>query len=406
MNVSDGPYLNQILHAPSKASDDRDQLKGWRISLFLGSLAKKNSLFHLPSGGNRYLKQRVLTALRHETPDVVPCYDSLDDSHVIKVMGKKQCTTETKVACYKKLGFDGIPAKTKTFEKASKLDSKERLIVIDEWNRKYIYTEKHMKFYSNGVMTPEESLSFEWPDPENQERYNEIKEIVKLAGNELAVVGIVGGPFERSVLGFGLSRFLPMLLKRNSIVAKHMEKVRDYWIEAGKIEIEIGVDAIMVTDDYAYKHGPFFSPNLFKDTILPLLKAEVASFRKQGIPVIHHSDGDVTMLLPLLVDTGIDGIHSLEPSAGMDIGKVKKEYGRRLTLVGNIDSGNLLSFGVPRQVEEVVKETIAMAAPQGSYILSSSNSLHYGCRLGNIIAMLKAAKKYGKYPHLAKANEK
>jgi uroporphyrinogen decarboxylase len=358
------------------------------------------------SGGNGCLKERVLTALRHETPDFVPCYDSLDDSHVAKVMGKQQCNTETKVACYKKLGFDGIPAKTKTFEKISKVDGKGRLTVIDEWNRKYIYTEKRTKFYSNGAMTPDELLRFEWPDPENQERYKEIMEIVKLSGDDLAVIGIVGGPFERSLLGFGISRFLPMLLKDNSIVTRYMEKVRDYWTRVGKIEIEIGVDAIMVTDDYAYKHGPYFSPKLFKDMILPLLKAEVASFRKQGVPVIHHSDGNVTMLLPSLVEAGIDGIHSIEPSAGMDIGKVKKEYGNRLTLVGNIDSGILLSFGTPRQVEEVVKETIAKAAPHGSYILSSSNSLHYGCKLKNIIAMLQAAKKYGKYPHLASANEK
>jgi len=352
------------------------------------------------------MKQRLLAALRHEIPDTVPCYDSLDDSHILSVMRRKQCTTDMRVACYKKLGFDGIPAKTKTFEKESKLDNKGRLTMIDEWNRRYVYTEKHIKFYSSGGMSAEEFLSFEWPDPERQERYDEVRETVKLAGNELAVVGILGGPFERSLLGWGFTRFLSMLLKGNGTVLKHMEKVRDYWIRAGRIEIETGVDAIMITDDYAFKHGPFFSPKLFSEAIQPLLKTEVASFKKQGIPVIYHSDGNITMLLPLLVETGIDGIHPIEPSAGMDIGKVKNEYGSRLTLVGNIDSGALLSFGTPQQVQQVVRETIAKAAPHGSYILSSSNSLHYGCRLENIIAMLQAAKKYGKYPHLTLANEK
>jgi len=334
-------------------------------------------------------------------PDIVPCYDSLDDSHIKRVMGKKQTTSDTKVACYKKLGFDGIPAKTKTFEKESKLGNKGRLTMIDEWNRIYIYTEKHIKFYSNGAMSTEEFPSFKWPDPERQERYDEVRETVKLAGRGLAVIGVVGGPFERSVLGWGFTRFLSMLLKGNRIALKHMEKVGDYWIRVGRIEIETGVDAIMITDDYAFKHGPFFSPKLFRDAILPLLKAEVTAFKNKGVPVIHHSDGNITSLLPFLLESGIDGIHSIEPSAGMDIGKVKSEYGSRLTLVGNIDSGVLLSFGTPQQVQQTVRETIAKAAPHGSYILSSSNSLHYGCKLENIIAMLRSVKKYGKYPHLA-----
>jgi uroporphyrinogen decarboxylase len=343
------------------------------------------------------LKERVLTALHHGIPDIVPIYDSLDDSHVMKVMNLDRSSADARVSCYKKLGFDAIPAKTKTFQSKLKRDQKGRQVVIDEWNRQYVYTEGQIKFYSNGVMTREEFSGFKWPNPDDPERYDEIARVTKLAGDDLAVIGVVSGPFEKAVLAWSFDRFLPMLLKREGIALQHLEKVRDYWIRVGKREKEIGVDAIMITDDYAFKRGPFFSPRLFQDTILPLLRDEVHAFKKLGIPVIHHSDGNTTLLLPLLAETGIDGIHSIEPTAGMDIGILKKEYGKRLTLIGNIDSGELLSFGTPDEVEHVVRDTIARAAPGGSYILSSSNSLHYACKLENIIAMLSAAKKYGKY---------
>jgi uroporphyrinogen decarboxylase len=49
-------------------------------------------------------------------------------------------------------------------------------------------------------------------------------------------------------------------------------------------------------------------------------------------------------------------------------------------------------------VKESVKDTIAQAAPGGGYIISSSNSIHPGCKPENYIAMVEAARKYGKYP--------
>jgi uroporphyrinogen-III decarboxylase len=318
------------------------------------------------------------------------------------IMNDRKPSEEIRVACYRKLGFDAIPVKTKSFVKSFKRDDRSRLLIIDEWNREYVYTEPQIKFYSRGVMRVEDVRDHEWPDPEKPERYAEVREVTRYAGEQLAVVGIVGGPFEKSVMGFGFDRFLPMLLREDKVAFEYMERVKNYWLEVGKRELEIGVDAIMITDDYAFKHGPFFSPRLFERHILPLLKDEINGFKKLGAPVIHHSDGNISLLLPLLLGAGIDAIQSIEPTAGMDIGMVKREYGEKLALVGNIDSGILLSFGVPSEVEQVVKRTISAAAPGGSYVLSSSNSLHYGCRLENILAMLAAGKRYGVYPQLAK----
>ena len=348
------------------------------------------------------LKERFLTAINHGQPDAVPLFDSLDDSHVMTIMNNMHLTAQLRVACYKKLGFDAIPVKTRSFAKESRHDDRSRLVVIDEWKRRYVYTEPQIKFYSGGAIDAQDLTNYEWPNPDNPERYAELREVTRHAGEELSVVGIVGGPFERSVLGFGFDHFLPMLLREDRVALEYMRKVRDYWLEVGKREFEIGVDAIMITDDYAFKHGPFFSPKLFERLILPLLREEVRGFKKLGVPVIHHSDGNISLLLPLLLDAGIDAIQSIEPTAGMDIGKVKREYGGRLALVGNIDSGILLSFGTPNEVEETVIRTMSEAAPGGSYVLSSSNSLHYGCKLENIRTMLAAGKKYGVYPRLTK----
>ena len=57
--------------------------------------------------------------------------------------------------------------------------------------------------------------------------------------------------------------------------------------------------------------------------------------------------------------------------------------------------------GSEEEVREAVRETIRTAAPGGGYIISSSNSIHPGVKPENYIAMIKAAREFGRYPIVA-----
>jgi uroporphyrinogen decarboxylase len=81
----------------------------------------------------------------------------------------------------------------------------------------------------------------------------------------------------------------------------------------------------------------------------------------------------------------------------MDIAEVKKKYGDRLTLIGNV-SNELLQNGTPTEVAARTKELIKTLAPGGGYCLSSGNSVPDWARIENYKAMIEAAAKYGSYP--------
>jgi uroporphyrinogen decarboxylase len=119
-----------------------------------------------------------------------------------------------------------------------------------------------------------------------------------------------------------------------------------------------------------------------------------------GAYVIKHTDGNITPILDMFVDAGIDGLHPLDPEAGMDIAAVKELYVGRICVIGNIDTGRLLSESSPRDVDTEVKRIIQSVAPGGGYIISSANSIHVKVRPENYEAMLRAARKYGNYEHL------
>jgi uroporphyrinogen decarboxylase len=82
----------------------------------------------------------------------------------------------------------------------------------------------------------------------------------------------------------------------------------------------------------------------------------------------------------------------------MDIGWVKKHYGDRITRLGNIDCGHLLTFGTKQEVEQSVRDIIRVASPGGGHVFSSSNSIHSGVSPETFWAMIDAVKRYGTYP--------
>ena len=117
---------------------------------------------------------------------------------------------------------------------------------------------------------------------------------------------------------------------------------------------------------------------------------------------MKHSDGNLWLILDMILDAGPDALNPLEPVAGMDMSAVKAHCGDRVCLVGNIDCGALLSHGTVEEVEKAVRECIATGGPGGGLILCSSNSIHSSVKPENYLVMVRAGRKYGKYPLYAK----
>ncbi len=101
---------------------------------------------------------------------------------------------------------------------------------------------------------------------------------------------------------------------------------------------EVEVDAFTFNEDFAYKNGPLISPQIFREFFLPRYKIVCEYLRKHGVKVIElDSDGNTEVLIPLMLEAGINCHWPLESAAGMDPVKLHKEYGKDLALVGGID---------------------------------------------------------------------
>lgn len=205
----------------------------------------------------------------------------------------------------------------------------------------------------------------------------------------------IPGPF--SLLG-GLSSFLDFLGYTQAYPEeiKQLATVTGKWLEA-LIErcIKAGAQGIVINEDLAYDRGPWIAESAFRKIFFPALGEMVRFTQKRGVPILLHSDGNIRSLLPDVVDMGFDGIHSLQPSAGMRLVEVKAEYGTRLCLMGNLDCDYLLPQGSIEEIKTATLETLRVGAPEGGFIFSScAGILSAEWPAENVLAMYRAAENF------------
>jgi uroporphyrinogen decarboxylase len=120
----------------------------------------------------------------------------------------------------------------------------------------------------------------------------------------------------------------------------------------------------------AFKTAPFFSPKVFRQLVMPRYRR---LREKVTLTWVIHSDGNMFPFMDDLVSLGIVGIHPNEKGA-MNIREVKRRYGDRICVLGNVDL-NLLGMATAEEVDEEVRELIRDIGPGGGYIVASGNSL-------------------------------
>ena len=151
---------------------------------------------------------------------------------------------------------------------------------------------------------------------------------------------------------------------------------------------KLGFDAVLVGDDYGFNSGPFMSPAAFRRVFFPALKHICDVAHANGIFLICHSCGDLRLILPDMIEAGIDVYQGIQPIE--DIAGLKRDFGKEVCLWGGVSNHDLV-LASPDEIRRQVKESIAACAPGGGFILGSSHSITVQTPLANILAYFEAA---------------
>ena len=106
------------------------------------------------------------------------------------------------------------------------------------------------------------------------------------------------------------------------------------------------------------------------------------------MPFIFHSDGNLFQVMDDLINCGINALHPIEPNA-MDAAILKKEYGKNICIIGNINL-DILSRGSIKEIEKLTLSRLEKLWDYGGYCPGSSNSIANYVSLENYNAMLRS----------------
>lgn len=149
-------------------------------------------------------------------------------------------------------------------------------------------------------------------------------------------------------------------------------------------------DMVGFAEDMSYNNGPMLSRELFNEFLLPYYKRTIPTIKGLGIKVLVDTDGDVTSMIPWLMDAGIEGVYPLERQAGVDLAKIRKLF-PRLIMMGGYDK-MVMSKGEAEMRAEF--ERLLPVMRSGGFIPSVDHQTPPGVSLENFRTYMRLFREY------------
>jgi hypothetical protein len=386
--------------------------------------------------------ERVTAALELREPDRVPTFDLMMDSISYEILGKKpgvldRLMSDPRLApvldraipllrkspapasalidwasdgaveglawaaaeAAVKIGFDSIAAnyvpvfRQQDSRKTTDIFGREYAVTVDK--RGFLALPTYM---GGLIQSPDDWNAWDKrPLFRLPEKYNGVFSRIQAEyGDRVFIFGLCWGLFECAWEPLGFERFVVAARKEKDFVKRMIKFHTDLNCSMIEAFADAGLPGCLFADDLAYKSGPMLNPRTLEELFGDGYRRVTETAHSLGMKIVIHSCGNTASLLGWLADCGFDGVHPLEPTAGVDLAAAKKEVGDRICLVGNIDISYVLVKGSREEVYEAVRGAIADAGSGGGFILAADHS-HEDVSAERLRWMLEAGREYGRY---------
>lgn len=241
---------------------------------------------------------------------------------------------------------------------------------------------------------------YPWPNPAWTD-VSHIRAEAESYGGRYAILGGDWSPFWHDLIDLlGMEWLCYLMYDQPELIDAVLQHLVDYYAAVSQRIFEAAgsaIDIFFIGNDFGSQKGPLLSEALFRRFIMPHLARLVDLGHAFGLKVMLHCCGGIAELIPAMIETGLDGLHAVQPSCrGMDLRRLKAEFGDRILFNGAIDSHHVLLGMTPDGVRQATREVLEIMMPGGGYVAGASHdTILEETSVENVLAMFDAIRECG-----------
>ncbi len=348
-------------------------------------------------------RDRVLTALNHETPDRCPMQISFTPEFASRLKADLKMgggtlhnphgggnTYELERALDEDLLLTSVGWANSYYQEAADY--------FDEWGIGWKSAEYATPYgvgrYTEMIYHPladdRAIANYRPPDPNRPELYREAEWVLRTFKDEYWIVGVTVTTMFECAWGLrGYERMLSDFALNPDLAECLLDIPYHYHLTAAKRLTQMGVDMIWIGDDVGAQHAMLISPKMWRRFLKPRMANFIAELKaiNPQVKVAYHSDGTIYPIIPDLIEIGLDVLNPIQP-ASMDPVRLKQDFGDRLCFWGSMDEQHTLPFGSPADVQAEVQTRLNTIGRNGGLILGPTHHVQLDTPLDNFWAMV------------------
>ena len=226
-----------------------------------------------------------------------------------------------------------------------------------------------------------------------EEFENAIAKVKEESGSYILAI-IYGSHFEKANAARGIEQFLGDLGGNIEFARRILGHIIDKNLAMLENIVSFeDVDGVLLGSDWGSQQALLMSPTTWYELIAPGEQREYDMIKGEGKDVWIHSCGNIEAIIADLIEMGVDVLNPVQPEC-MDIARLKRKYGERLTFWGGISTQRTLPYGTADEVSEEVEQVIELMSDGGGYITAPAQHIQSDVPFENMMALIDAAKRH------------
>lgn len=392
-------------------------------------------------------RERLLTVLRGEIPDCVPVAPDISNMIPARLTGKpfwdlylyndppiwqayidaaKRFNIDALMDGYFPLTFHDEKDILPWLRLPPTPEEQKNIIPADQWQSFIVFkspqrivTQRSRTENARRIWEPRVCVYYvadaptEWIPPtraalpEIPEHFEPLEEVKHADTGQKGLAQLKEMMAEQGLVGVFLAKSL--ILQSEQDIFRYYDRpdLHDYWAQKLVENVEKRFQNIMAMDvkpDFICVGSSgtlvFQTVEIFRRLALPAVKRAIELATDAGFPTHIHSCGPEKQLVKIMAEeTDLTVIDPLEipPMGNCILAEIKKLYGDKLVLKGNLHTTEVMLHGSPESVAAASKKAIDDAAENGRFILSTGDQCGRDTPDENLLAMIDTARTYGKY---------